>query len=226
MQRIAFVFGVAFCAVVATRGSASADVIVGTPADSSSVVVKTKPPTVVVVRKKEAPRPPAQQPSPRERKVGLHFDVGGTFGRDVSMGGFNGALRIRPTPYFALDLGSGYFAGTDFEGDFRREVPVTANMFFFVNPKSKVQFYVLLGPGASFGKKEPFDEVRDLIHVGGQAGLGLEFRLTPGFALNLDFRGVLRHRVDRDPRPEFVDGTRVSDTSGGALGTFGATFYF
>jgi hypothetical protein len=37
---------------------------------------------------------------------------------------------------------------------------------------------------------------------------------------------VLRHRIDADPRPEFIDGTRSTDTSGGAVLTFGATFYF
>ncbi len=210
--------------------TAKADVIVSRPADSSSqVVVRTKPPTVVVVRQRAAPPAPVVREAPpkdRERKVGLHFDVAGTFGPDVRMGGFNGALRFRPAPHFGIDLGSGYFAGNDYEGDFRTEVPVTMNFLFFVNPKSKVQFYVLLGPGLSFGKKETFTEVRHMTHAGGQAGAGLEFRLAPAFALNVDVRGVLRHRIDNDPRPEFVDGARSSDTSGGALLTFGGTFYF
>ena len=99
-------------------------------------------------------------------------------------------------------------------------------MLFFINPQSKVQFYVLLGAGLSFGKKETFNEIRNMTHVGGQAGLGLEFRFAPAFALNADVRGVLQHRIDNDPRPEFVDGMRSSDTSGGALMTFGGTFYF
>jgi hypothetical protein len=142
------------------------------------------------------------------------------------MGGFNGAIRFRPASHFGIDLGAGYFAGNDYQGDYRTEVPVTANMLFFVNPKSKVQFYVLLGAGLSFGKKETFNEIRNMTHVGGQAGLGLEFRLAPAFALNADVRGVLRHRIDGDPRPEFTDGARSSNTSGGALITFGGTFYF
>lgn len=228
MHRFILLPMLALVAIVSVTRTAEADVVVSAPTDaSSSVVVRTKPPTVIVVRQKSAsPAPTKAPPKDRERKIGLHFDVGGTFGPDVAMGGFNGALRFRPAPHFGIDLGAGYFAGHDYEGDYRTEVPVTANMLFFVNPKSKVQFYVLLGAGLSFGQKETFNEIRNMTHVGGQAGVGLEFRLARAFALNFDVRGVLRRRIDNDPRPEFVDGTRSSDTSGGALMTFGGTLYF
>lgn len=229
MSRLVFAILPAVTVAILGGNSATADVIVQPGPSSSSVVVKTKPPTVVTVRN-HPPNPPLAAKSvrldDRERKVGLHFDVGGAFGRDIAMGGFTGALRIRPVTHFALDLGSGYFAGTDSEGAYRTEVPVTANMLFFVNPQHKVQFYVLLGGGATFGRRETFDEIRNMTHVGGQAGAGLEFRVARGFALNLDVRGVVRHRVGNDPRPEFFDGARYSDTSAGALATFGATFYF
>ena len=200
-------------------------VVVPSDADSNQVVVRTKPPTVVVVKQKPA-NPPPPPPKKRERKAGLHFDVGGTFGPDVSMGGFNGALRFRPTEHVGIDLGSGYFAGHDYAGFHRTEIPLTANVLFFVNPQHKFQFYFLLGPGASFGKVDTPSGVRHMTHVGGQGGFGVELRLAPAFALNADVRGVIRHRVDNDPRPEFFDGVRSTDTSAGALVTFGGTFYF
>jgi len=200
-------------------------VVVPRDEDSNQVVVKTKPPTVVVVKHKPA-NPPPPPPKERERKAGLHFDVGGTFGPDVSMGGFNGALRFRPNEHVGIDLGSGYFAGHDYQGFYRTEIPLTANVLFFVNPQHKFQFYFLLGPGASFGRVDTFNEVRKMTYVGGQAGFGLELRLAPAFALNADVRGVIRHRVDNDPRPEFFDGAQSTDTSAGALVTFGGTFYF
>jgi hypothetical protein len=209
---------------------ARADVIVVQPEDTSSqMVVKTKPPTVVVVKHQSGSQPPAvQAPAQpkRDRKLGLHFDVGGTFGPQVLMGGFSGALRFRPSEHVGIDLGSGYFAGNDYQGFYRTEIPLTTNVLFFVNPQHKLQVYFLLGPGVSFGRVDTFDEVRHMTYVGGQAGLGLELRLARAFALNVDARGVLRHRIDADPRPEFVDGTRSTDTSGGAVLTFGATFYF
>lgn len=218
------------CAFVLTVPRlAEADVIVVQPKDSSSTVVKTKPPTVVVVNQRPAGQPQIVQAPPakkRDRKVGLHFDVGGTFGPQVLMGGFMGALRFRPKEHVGIDLGAGYYAGNDYLGFDRTEIPVTANVLFFLNPQHKFQFYFLLGPGVSFSRVDQINEIRSMTHIGGQGGFGVELRLAPAFALNADVRGMIRHRVDRDPRPEFIDGSRSTDTSGGALLTFGGTFYF
>jgi hypothetical protein len=225
-----FAFAVVFGSTKAVR----AEVVVVPNDSSSQVVVKTKPPTVVVVKHKtipqadvvEAPPPPKQDRKERDRKVGLHFDFGGTFGPQVVMGGFQGALRFRPKEHVGIDLGSGYFAGNDYQGFYRTEIPLTANALFFVNPQHKLQLYFLIGPGLSFGRVEMFNEVRHMTHVGGQAGMGVEWRLARAFALNVDVRGILRHRIDSDPRPEFIDGTRSTNTSGGAMLTFGGTLYF
>ncbi len=229
MARFTLLLSIAVALLLADSRKAEAEVVVVEPRDSSApMVVRTKPPTTVVVVNKNGSVPPPQAapPKPRDRKVGLHFDVAGTLGPQVTMGGFNGALRFRPKEHVGIDLGSGYFVGDDFQGFHRSEIPVTTNLLLFVNPQHKLQVYFLLGPGMSIGRVDTFDETRRMIYVGGQAGLGLELRLARAFALNFDARGVLRHRVDRDARPEFVDGTRATDTSGGALLTFGATFYF
>ena len=225
MLRFVLVPVIAFSIVLTSAEEARAEVVVVSHEDTSSqVVVKTKPPTVVIVKRaRVVEAPPAPK---RDRKVGLHFDVGGTFGPQVLMGGFSGALRFRPKEHVGIDLGSGYFAGNDYQGFYRTEIPVTANVLFFVNPQHKLQLYFLLGPGLSFGRVDTFNEIRRMTHVGGQAGIGLELRIAPAFALNADVRGVLRHRIDNDPRPEFIDGARSTNTSGGALITFGATFYF
>jgi hypothetical protein len=230
MLRFVFFPVIAFAVVLSSTEAARAEVIVVRPEDASSqVVVKTKPPTVVVVRHTAIPpaqvsKPPA--PPKRDRKFGLHFDVGGTFGPQVLMGGFSGALRFRPKEHVGIDLGSGYFAGNDYQGFYRTEIPLTANVLFFVNPQHKLQVYFLMGPGLSFGRVDTFNEVRRMTHIGGQAGVGLELRIAPAFALNADVRGILRHRIDSDPRPEFFDGTRSTNTSGGAVLTFGGTLYF
>ena len=221
---------IAVAIVLASAEAARAEVVV-VPEDSSSspVVVKTAPPTVVVVKHKPATQTQPAAPPPsekRDRKVGLHFDVGGTFGPQVTMGGFSGALRFRPKEHVGIDLGSGYFAGHDYQDFYRTEIPLTANVLFFVNPQHKLQLYFLIDPGVSFGRVDTPSEIRRMTHIGGQAGVGLELRLAPAFALNVDVRGVLRHRIDSDPRPEFFDGTRSTNTSGGALLTFGGTFYF
>lgn len=220
---------IAFALVLSSATAARAEVVVVRPESSSSqVVVKTKPPTVVVVKNTPAQQPAPKPPPPqqRDRKVGLHFDFGGTFGPRVLMGGFGGALRFRPNEHVGIDLGSGYYAGNDYQGFYRTEIPLTANVLFFLNPQHKFQFYFVLGPGLSFGRVDTINEVRRMTHVGGQGGAGVELRLAPAFALNADVRGVIRHRIDSDPRPEFFDGVRGTNTSGGAVLTFGGTFYF
>lgn len=229
MLRIHLPFVLASLFMLAASTARAEVIVVPKSGDSDPVIVKTAPAdsTVIVVKDKspEHGRRPAK-PAERERKVGLHLDVAGTFGSQVSMGGFNAALRFRPKKHFGIDLGSGFFGGNDYRGFYRTEVPVTANMLFFLNPQHKFQFYLLLGPAASFGTVRLPTENRDMIHIGGQGGLGIEWRLAKAFALNTDARAVIRHRVDSDPRPEFVDGTRTSDTSVGGLFSFGMTFYF
>jgi len=230
MLRLILLPIIAICVVLSRSATANADVIVVQPQDTSpQMVIKTKPPTVVVVKHPAPSQSAAVQTSPppkRDRKLGLHFEGGGTFGPQVRLGGFAGALRLRPREHVGIDLGSGYLAGNDYQGFYRTEIPLTMNVLLFVNPQHKAQVYFLLGPGASFGRVNTFDEMRHMIYVGGQIGLGLELRFVPAFALNIDVRGVLRHRIDNDPRPEFIDGMRSTDTSGGAVLAFGATFYF
>lgn len=226
MLRFVIFPAIAFAIVLGSTTAADAEVVVVRPEDSNQVVVRTKPPTVVVVKHTPAQQQKPPPPKQRDRKIGLHFDFGGSFGPQVQMGGVGGALRFRPTEHVGIDLGSGYYAGHDYQGFYRREIPLTANVLFFLNPQHKFQFYFLLGPGLSFGRVDLINEERRMTHVGGQGGFGVELRLAPAFALNADVRGVIRHRIDNDPRPEFFDGTRGTNTSGGAVLTFGGTFYF
>jgi len=212
--------------LLSSSTTALAEVVVVRPQDSNQVVVKTKPPTVVIVKHTPIQQTKPPPPKKRDRKIGLHFDFGGSFGPRVQMGGVGGALRFRPTEHVGIDLGSGYYAGNDYQGFYRTEIPLTANVLFFLNPQHKFQFYFVVGPGLSFGRVDTINEVRRMTHVGGQGGFGVELRLAPAFALNADVRGVIRHRIDNDPRPEFFDGTRSTNTSGGAVLTFGGTFYF
>lgn len=211
-------------------------------------------PPVVYVQPAPPPPPPQQvyvQPMPqrvyvqpaqrRDRfpysSTGLHLHLDGLFGDSLAMGGGGAAFRIRPIPHIGIDLGAGLYGGSDYNGMDRFEVPVTADVLFFFNPEHRFQFYALLGVGASFGHAEGFNRFsrewddRDYAHLGGELGLGIEWRISRVFALNLDVRGFIRERVDGDSRPEFeeqlFDGTwRSTNTSGGVRGRVGMTFYF
>jgi hypothetical protein len=176
-------------------------------------------------------------PEPPQPRLGIHGYVAGVGGRHVSMGGLGGALRLRPSPYFGIDLGIGFFAGQDYNGMDRFEVPFTADLLVFVNPRSRLQLYFLGGLGVSFAMVEGYNvhlgtyDQREFRHVGAQTGIGLEWRITRRFALNADLRVFIRQRVDNnDPWPEFAEphagGTRTTDTSAGTVGRLGATIYF
>ncbi|NCQ62131.1 MAG: outer membrane beta-barrel protein [Myxococcales bacterium] len=219
-------------------------IIQAAPPPPPIVVVRAAPPPPprqVILIRTQAPPPPPQRVVVRplvvstEQRIGIHGQIGAMMGPDVQMGGFAGALRLRPVPHLALDLGVGVYAGTDYNGLDRLEVPVTVDALLFVNPEHRMQFYLLAGVGVSRAHADGYSRSgfgghvsRDYTHVGGEVGLGLEWRLNPHFALNTDLRAFLRTRVDSNPEPEFVNstGTQTSDLSAGARFGFGGTVYF
>lgn len=237
----------------------------GQPQPPPPVIVQEPAPPVVVVQPEYQPPPPPPQPvyvqqppppvtqyvveAPPRRVVvrdrnrfpystwGLRLHVDGVFGDELAMGGAGGALRIRPNPWFALDIGSGVYGGNDYNGLDRIEVPITLDAVVFFNPQHRFQVYMLAGVGTSFGHAEGFNvrtgnaDFRDYVHLGGQVGLGVEWRLGRFFALNLDVRGFMRYRVDGNPEPEFSERDALgnvlsTDLSGGVVARGGMTFYF
>ncbi len=234
------------------------------PAQPPTVIVQPQPqpppppqPPVVVVQPQARPvyrpRPVqtyvVQQPpqqvhvhQPRDRfpysSTGIQLHVDGIFGDRLGMGGAGAAFRIRPNPWFALDIGGALYGGTDYNGLDRVDVPLTVDAIFFFNPHHRFQFYALVGVGAAYSYAQGYNintnrsvDGRSYFHLGGEAGIGIEWRISRVFALNFDVRGFLRQRVDENPEPEFIErnalgGTRSTDLSGGMLGRAGMTFYF
>ncbi|MFW5920386.1 MAG: outer membrane beta-barrel protein [Polyangiales bacterium] len=185
------------------------------------------------------PPPPQREPRHQDPKLGFHLELGGVAAKNVQMGGAGAAFRLRPSGYFGVDFGVGAYAGTDYNGLDRTEVPLTIGMLFFANPGSPLQLYFTLGPGLAFAHAEGTNEhtglfeSRDFSYIGGQAGIGLEWRIGRHFALNISGKGFIRQRVDdNDDDPEFVefeDGVptgNTSDTSAGGVANLGMTFYF
>lgn len=214
------------------------------PPPQQVVVVQQQQPQRVYVQ--AAPPPVYVEPAPVEvdGRVGLHANVGFMANDHLSIGGAGVALRFRPQPYFALDIGIGGYGGTDYNQNARVEVPITADALFFFNPQSPLQLYGLIGGGVSYAHVEPSGATfsplgdafmqNDYVYVGAQFGLGLEYRMSPYFALNIDLRGFVRSRVDSNTAiPEFVEVDdnghatgRTSNTSAGVYSTIGATLYF
>ncbi len=220
----------------------------GAPGTPPAVVYQPAPPPPVVIYQ-PAPRvvvreaPPPYHYTPRaaaalRREWGLNLRLeGAMLGSRASsssgMGGVGVGLRYKPVPAFGIEAGLDFVGGRDYNGDKRGETAFTLNGMVFVNPRSKTQLYFLAGFGWSGAQVSHDDFSYDsttYAYFGGQAGVGLEFRLARHFALNADLRGFVRARTDDHARssPEFRDPVtgRTTNTSGGGLFTAGMTFYF
>jgi len=163
--------------------------------------------------------------------------------KDAGMGGFGLSLRYRPVPSFAFEGGVDIIGGTDFNGFERVEMPVSLNGLLYLNPRSRAQFYLTGGvhwSTATLTSQDPdprFEPAKDgngysteYKYFGGQGGIGLEFRVSRRFALNVDALAFIRKRTDdkADAQPEFVDPKtgNTTNTSAGGLFRGGLTFWW
>jgi len=205
------------------------------------------PPVVLSPSPPEAPeRPAPAPPPPREghgNEIGfnLHLDVGllgAGADENAGLGGLGFGFRIRPMPVYAIDLGLEFLGGTDYNGNDRAEQALVVNGVVFVNPRDRVQAFVLAGiqlGGAQAriarlgGEPVPLHDV-GYAYLGAQGGLGVEWRFTRAAAITGDFQLFVRGRVDsnRYYEPEYIDPDThlVANTSGGGLFRLGVTFYF
>lgn len=210
------------------------------PASPPPPVVVYQPPPVVV-HSREAP--PAYYYVPRtpppKREWGLNLHVGGLMlgsGRDnnAGMGLLGLGLRFRPIPQAALEANLDFAGGTDYNGYRRAETALSFDGIVFLNPKSRTQVYLLGGFGFSGARavddRDGYDRATyHYSYLGVRGGAGLEFRLSKGVALNVDLRGFVRGRTDRDRlyEPEFVSANgKSTNASGGGLIQGGLTFYW
>lgn len=218
----------------------------------------TPPPNVVIVTRPRAdsrpryvPAPPMPPPPPARRgpklysKWGFNLRAEGAAMGDgansnAGLGGLGLSLRYRPVPAFGFDLGVDVIGGKDFNGFTRIETPLSLNAMIFVNPRSRVQFYLVGGAHLSHAQVRgscsspllsPTEDGKcgaDYNYFGGQGGAGLEFRLGSRVGLSFDALGFIRKRTDDGRMPEYVDVAtgKTTNTSGGVLFRGGLNFWW
>ncbi len=237
------------------------------PADHPTVLVvpaPQPPPQVVVVTPTPTPTPPPTPPAPRVQPTGAYpppnpvfrphrdlarsnrwrsFGVRGALlaagGGGAAMAGSSGAIRFRPAPRYALDVGVAAFHGTDWANRDRIEGSLFVDGRLYLNPSNNVQLYGLGGLAlsrAALYSTEPGGTDRTLAHLSGSLGAGLELRIAPFLSIDLEARALLRSKVaDSESDPEFVervtypDGSsqeRGTDLSAAGVLSLGATLYF
>ena len=214
------------------------------PESVPAVLEPTIPGTPKLEDEEEAPPPPEADSDPDTRSelgFNVHFGIG-LFGPGASdkaaLGGAGLALRYRPLPHFAMDFGFELLGGTDYNGNNRGEQSFVTNAVLFVNPRGRVQAYVLggLNVGGSqvrieaFGGRPVPSHDASYTYIGVQGGLGVEWRFAEYTAIGGDFQLFARTRLDSDAygEPEYEDPTThlVTNASGGGLFRLGVTFYF
>jgi hypothetical protein len=208
------------------------------PASEPPPPVVYEPPPVGAVERSETPPPYEYAPPPGhhpmfphpEWALNLHAQ-GAAIGHGTAVGGFGGGLRFKPARTFGLEADFDFLGGHDYQGNDRNETAFTLNGLVFVNPRSPVQVYLLLGFGWSGAHVVNLPQSLDAnySYFGGQAGIGLELRMSHMLAFNADFRGFIRGRTDSgaELQPEFTDPAgRSTNTSGGGLFTGGMSLYF
>jgi len=159
---------------------------------------------------------------------------------NAGLGGLGISLRYRPVPAFGFDFGVDVIGGKDYNGFTRIETPLSLNAMIFVNPRSRVQFYLIGGGHLSHAQVrsdsyspllEPTGDGKwgaDYNYFGGQGGAGLEFRLGRRVGLSFDAMGFIRKRTDDGRLPEYVDVNtgKTTNTSGGVLFRGGLNFWW
>ncbi len=216
-------------------------------ADAGAPPASTSPPTLPPLPRAEEPQalpqpqlyeqpPPPPPPPQRVRRTqwGVQFRVEGVpMGRDAPsnarMGGLGGSVRPRIGPYFAFDVGLDFLWGHDFNGDERSETVFSVNPMVFVNPRHRVQLYLLGGFLVSSARvKYGYGGETRYRHIGVDGGAGLEFRFWRRFAIDADVLAFVRSRTDISPYPEYVDPAtgRYTDTSAGAVLRLGLVHYW
>jgi hypothetical protein len=170
------------------------------------------------------PPPPFVVPHKLELGVGLRGDAVITDRRrrssaSLALGGVGVSVRPRFRESFALDIGADFITGTDYNGFERTEEILSLQPMFFFSRRNRILPYLTAGISMSRATvDQPLEEVT-YHHIGGDFGGGIEIRLGPHTALDLDGIFFIRTRTDSDGKPEFLDPAtgRTTDTSGGAL---------
>jgi len=198
--------------------------------------------------------PPPPPPKPRKkrkwrhhRRWGLNLRVDGLMmpryrddvNNSAGMAGLGISFLYRPTPMFALDIGTDFLGGVDAMGYQRQELPISISGRLYANPRNMVQFYIFGGLNWSFARvSSDYNQPNlaqgtsdDYTYFGGHGGLGLEFRVSRLIGINVDGLAFVRTRTDANDYgdyPEYYNAQTGETSNSSAAGMLraGVTFWW
>jgi len=155
-----------------------------------------------------------------------------------TMWGLGLQLRGKVSRRLGLEVAGDWLYGRT--GDVAQTtIPISLSLMYYLVPRGKLKVYGLVGGGVHLTKLE-YDrgDRHDLVEVGGQAGGGIELRLTRDFGLNADLRFLgmyknigevetIENRCLKYSGPSQCGGVRDADKFDvGAQFMVGASLYF
>ncbi len=183
---------------------------------------------------------PSRAPA-REPHGGAHLEVGAMLGPHLAMGGGSLGWRVRPSRWFALDLGLGYYEGVGTRGSERWELQASVGGRFYVNPEDDWRLVLVGAVSASYAVADTkwmyppgsvfYDyTTEDYGYLAGELGAGVEWPIARHLSLEAEARGFVRTRTDDQQgwSPDYRDpATGVgSNTSAGVRVLCGATVHW
>ncbi len=190
--------------VVVRRGAYGHPVAVVRPVvvHHKQVVVRAAPAVVhtAVVVPRRTHETVTSYPREEDEMLGIGLRVGGVAVdgeklnlatvENPTMWGPGLQIRGKVSHRVGLELGLDYLVGTTDQVT-QTTVPLTLSAMYYFFPTSQLRLFGLVGGGVHFTKLEYDLGFRhDLVEVAGQAGGGIDLRLTREFGLNADLRFV------------------------------------
>jgi opacity protein-like surface antigen len=164
-----------------------------------------------------------------------------------AMGGLGLQFRSPIDKHWAMELSLDFLQGTDPDKQFtQRTFPLMLSAIFHLFPDSKISPYGLVGAGVHFTELSYLDGKfrHDILEIAGQAGFGIEVKVTDQLALHADLRflSIYKnldsqttisskcHSSNASGAVGFCEGIQNIDTNErfnlGAQLQAGATYYF
>jgi len=136
-----------------------------------------------------------------------------------AMGGLGLQFRSPIDKHWAMELSLDFLQGTDPDKQFtQRTFPLMLSAIFHVFPNAKISPYGLVGAGVHFTELSYLDGKfrHDILEIAGQAGFGIEVKVTDQLALHADLRFLSIYK-NLDSQTT-ISSQCQSSKAGGALG--------